>query len=257
MSMLNRFGLLPIVCVCLVASSPFMDGQGNYLALATVAFDVNYQPGVTKEDAGKVADYLQKDYSYLSEKLGLEFKRKVEVRIYDGVGKFLSEANQKKPWRTVVYLRGVLHVQPVQALLQRNVFEQSLSYELARAVLDQAVDKGCPQWLREAYAVYHCGEMANLTPAYGARLESFGDLDQDIQEYPNPPQRNDVHYILGMTMKFLFERYGEDKVTGLFRSFDGKTPVETVFKKLFNEDFPRIEKAWSRNISSVTKTLKK
>jgi hypothetical protein len=238
--------------VCLLAHA-----QGGYLSVATVQFDVNYQPGVTKEDAQRVADYLQKDYSYLSDKLRLEFKKKVEVRIYDSVGKFLAEINQKNPWRTVLYWKGVLHVQPVQALIQRKVFEQSLSYELARGLLDQAVGKGCPQWLREAYAVYHCGEMAGLTPAYGAKLGSFADLDQDIQEYPNPPQRNDVHFILGRTMKFLLERYGEDKTMDIFRAFDGTTPVEGVFKRVFHEDFSKVEKAWSAHIASVTKSLKK
>jgi len=257
MSKLDRVGILCASCICLTFFSLLVHAQGGYLSLATVQFDVNYQPGVTKEDAQRVADYLQKDYAYLSDKLHLEFKKKVEVRIYDAVGKFLAEINQKKPWRAVSYYRGVLHVQPVQALILRRIFEQSLSYELVRGLLDQSVNKGCPQWLREAFAVYHCGEMAGLTPAYGAKLGSFADLDQDIQEYPNPPQRNDVHYILGRTMKFLLERYGEDKTMGIFRAFDGTTSVEVIFKKEFNEEFSKTEKAWSAHIASVTKSLKK
>jgi hypothetical protein len=99
--------------------------------------------------------------------------------------------------------------------------------------------------------------MADLTPAYGAKLESFADLDQDIQEYPNPPQRNDVHYILGRTMKFLLERFGEEKTTGVYKSFDGRSPVEAVFKKTLGEDYRTLEKAWSGYIASVTKSLKK
>lgn len=243
------------ICALLLAVQ--LQAQGEYFSLATVQFEVHYQPGVTKEDAGKVAEYLQKEYAYLSAKLHLELKTKMDVRVYDGVGKYLAGANQKKPWRTVVYSRGVLHVQPVQALIQRKVFEESLSYELVRGLLDQAVNKGCPQWLREAYAVYHSGEMASLTPAYGAKLESFADLDQDIQEYPDPPQRNDVHYILGRTMKFLLERYGEEKTTNVFTAFDGRTSIEAIVKKTLGEDYARLEKAWSAHIASVTKTLKK
>ena len=177
--------------------------------------------------------------------------------IHGSVGKFLQETASKQPWRGGIYNRGVLHLQPVKALTARDLFERTISYELATAVLEQAGGKGCPLWLREAYAVYHCGEIANLTAPYGVTLTSFSDLDQDIQQYRVPPQRNDVHFILGHTMKFLIESFGEAKAWGVFKQFNGMATLDDVFKKSFNQDFSTIEKSWSAYIGSQTGRLPK
>jgi len=236
---------------------PSVQTQGVFSSVTTVHMNVQYQPGVSEEDARKAAEYLQNDYNYLSDKLGIDFKKRLEVKIYDSVGKFLTATNQKKPWRGAIYWRGVLHMQPVQALVQRGIFEQSISYELAVALLDLTSPKGCPRWLRESFAVYHCGEMANLTVPIGAKLSYFSDLDQDIQQYPDPPQRDDVHYVLGQTMKFLVEKFGEDKAFSIYKAFNGTTPIENIFKKAFKQEFRTVERTWANFIAAQTDTFKK
>jgi len=147
-------------------------------------------------------------------------------------------------------------MRPVEELVSRKIFEQALSYELAIAILDQTVSKGCPRWLQESYAVYHSGEMANLTPPIGTKLAEFSDLDQDIQQYPNPPQRDDVHYILGVTMKFLVEEFSESKAFGVFKVFNGMMPLEGVFKKQFNQEFRTIERTWTNFVDSQAESFK-
>lgn len=232
-------------------------GQETFSKISTVHVDVQYQRGISQEEAQRVADFLQKEYSVISDQVGIDLKKKLEVRIYDTIGKYLSKTNQRRPWRGAIYWRGELHMQPVGALETRHIFEQSLLYELALAILDQTSGKGCPRWLQESYAVYHSGEMANLTPPIGTKLAAFSDLDQDIQEYPNPPQREDVHYILGATMKFLVEQYGESKAFGVFKVFNGMTSIEGVFKKEFKQEFRTIERTWANFIESQAEAFKK
>lgn len=252
-----RFASSVAAAVCLVLAAGFTaSAQETFGKISTVHMDVYYQKGVSQEDAQKTADFLQNEYKVISEQLGLDLKQKLEVRIYDSIGKYLSKTNQRRPWRGAIFWRGVLHMQPVDALVARKLFEQSLLYELALAVLDQTSRKGCPRWLQEAYAVYHCGEMANLTPPIGMKLAAFSDLDQDIQQYSNPPQRDDVHYILGTTMKFFVEQYGEAKTFGVFKAFNGMTSVEAIFKKQFNQEFGTIERTWANFIDSQTEAFK-
>ena len=230
--------------------------QETFSTISTVHISVEYQRGVTEAEAKKVADYLQNDYKFISNQLGLDLRKKLRVRIYDSIGKYLSKTKQRKPWRGAIYWRGVLHMQPVGALVARNIFEQSLSYELALAVLEQTSGKGCRRWLQEAYAVYHSGEMADLTPPIGTKLAAFSDLDQDIQEYPDPPQREDVHYILGMTMKFLVDQYGDAKAFGVFKVFNGMLSLETIFKKQFKQEFRTIERTWANFIDAQSESFK-
>jgi hypothetical protein len=248
-------GLIGAVCVVLVMRGVAV-AQETFSTVSTVHFDVQYQRGITEEAAKKVADFLQTEYAFISNQIGLDLKKKLEVRVYETQGKYLSKTNQRRPWRGAIYWRGVLHMQPVDALETRKIFEQALLYELALAVLDQTSGKGCPRWLQESYAVYHSGEMANLTPPIGTKLSAFSDLDQDIQQYPNPPQRDDVHFILGSTMKFFVDQYGEDKAFSVFKVFNGMTPLETVFKKQFKQEFRTIERTWTNFIDSQAESFK-
>jgi hypothetical protein len=244
-----------LVVAIIAVIVPVAHSQGPFRVVKTVHFNVRYQRGINEADAKKVADYLQSDYQYISKKLGIDLKRSLDVRIYDSVGKFVMETRVNKPWRCGIYERRVLYLQPVEALEMRGLFEQTLSYELVHAVVDDISRMGCPMWLREAFAVYHSGEMANLSEPYGVRVSHFSDLQQDIQEYPDPPQRNDVHFVLGRTMKFFVDRFGEDKAFRLFAAYDGYSSSESVFRKVLHQEFSAIEKDWARYVGSHSGSL--
>ncbi|HXX62567.1 MAG TPA: hypothetical protein VEO56_02115 [Bacteroidota bacterium] len=242
-----------LLAACVPSAVP---AQDLFSTLSSAHFDVHYQRGVTPEEARKVMEYLQSQYKSLETDLGLQLKTKLDVRIYESVGKFLSETTLKRPWRGALYQRGVLHLQPVSALLQRKMFDKSIGYEMAIAFLEESGQKGCPRWLLESFASYYSGETAGMTPPLGARLTAFSDLNQDIQEYPNPPQRDDVHYILASTMTFLVQSYGEKKAFRVYREFDGATGVDRVFKKVFGDEYSTIEKGWAKYIASRTASFK-
>ncbi len=242
--------LLFLPLPCLLAQNPFE-------TLKTLHVEVKYEKGVSELSARQVADYLEDDYSYLNKKTGLVLQQPLVVRLYASLGSYISQSKMKKTWRGGFYERGVFHLQPVELLLKKNIMEQTLSFEFATAMLDEVGRKGCPRWLREAFAVSYSGEMAGLTPPYGMLISYFSDLDQIIQEYSDPPQRDDVHFVLGHTMKFLVDRYGEDRANGVFKAFDGVTGVEEVFAKQFKDSYTTIEKAWADHISTQTQKLKK
>lgn len=245
------------VLLLLLAALPgSLGAQPGFTALSTVRFDVKYQRGISADDAKKVADYLQSDYEYLSVTLGLDVRSRLEVRVYDSQGKYLDATGQKKPWRFAVFHRGMIHVQPVAVLVKERSLEKSLSYELALAVLAQAGGRGCPQWLREAYAVYHSGIMSDLTPPVGARVNSFGDLDEELQKNQQPPRRGDIQYLLGQTLKYLMEQYGEEKAVGVFRAFTGAESTEKVFQKHFGVEMSVAEASWAEYITAHSEPFK-
>ena len=204
----------------------------------------------------KVATFLQEDYRFLNEKLGIDMPQKLEVRIYDSRGKFMYEAANRADWRDVIFTKNILHVTPLAGIVSKKPFQRALSYEFALAFLDPLGDKGCPRWLREALAVYHSGEGEVLTAPMGGRMTSFADLNQDIQEYANPPQRDDVHFVLFQTMKFFLEKFGERKTYAMYKEFMTTFSVERVFKKTLGEDFSSIEKAWSGYVAAHSASMK-
>ncbi len=231
--------------------------QPGFSSLTTVRFEVKYQRGITVEDAKKVADYLQADYDYLSKKLSLDLSHVLEVRIYDTRGKYLEATKQNKAWRPAIFLRGILHVQPVTDPAAQSTIEKGLSYELSVALLEQTAGNGVPRWLRESFAVYHSGMMPDLSPPVGTKVSAFADLDQDIQQYPVPPRRYDVQFLLGQTMKHFVEQFGEEKAFSIFKAFDGAHSIEETFQKHFGVEYASIEKTWSAYIASQTESFRK
>jgi hypothetical protein len=227
-----------------------LEAQENPRRIQTVHVNLSYAEGLSGEDARHVADYLQSDYEYLSQKLGMIVAPPIEVVLYDSRPVFLAATRQPRISKGVVFSRNVLHVELGTLLGKEDLLEQSLSFELAMLMLDSAGARGCPRWLRESFGVYHSGEMTVLSAPQGPTPKYFSDLDQDIQQYPNPPQRDDLHYRLGMTMRFFMERFGEEKVYSLFRTFSGKESSEEVFKNTLGEDFEDIERAWAGFLAS-------
>jgi len=257
MTMLTRARNAGIAFLLVASLAPrILFAQDAFGTLSSTHFDVKYQRGVPQEDARKVMDFLQTEYRSLSADLGLEPKARIDVRIYESVGKYLEETTLKRAWRTAYYLRGTLHLQPLSAITQKKVFEKGIGYELALAFLEGSAQKGCPRWLVESFASYYSGETAGMTPPLGEKLTAFSDLNQDIQEYPNPPQREDVHYILSSTMTYFVQKYGEKRAFRLFREFDGTTSVDRVFKKVFEDEYSAIEKGWAKYIAARTASFK-
>ena len=248
------FALTFIACLALCPAAAI--AQDIYSSISTAHFEVKYQKGVAESDVRKVATLLQDDYRFLSERIGMEMPKKLEVRIYDSRGKFQYEAGTRADWRSVIFAKNILHISPVQGVLGKKPFLRALTFEFTLAYLDPLGDKGCPLWLREALAVEHSGEGDVLTPPMGARMMSFADLNQDIQEYPDPPQRDDVHYVLDRTMKFFRDKYGERKSYALFKEFQTTFSVERVFKKVLGEEFPAVEKAWAAYIAAHSAPMK-
>jgi len=211
----------------------------------TTNFEVKHQPGISETDARKTSDYLEQDYSYIRKTVGIDLEARPEVRIYESDQKFAKATGERNSSRGALSKRGIMHVKPVAKLESENRFAQVLSYELAVLVLDHAVQRGCPQWLVQSFGVYHSGKMVDLTPPTGRTVRYFSDLDQDIQEYPDPPRRQEVEYLLGTTMKFLVEKLGEEKAFSIFMKFDGTATVEEVFSSLSGQEYASIEKEWS------------
>ena len=231
--------------------------QGGTATLKGDKVDLIYPREAKENEIRNLMEFLQTDRRAILSQLGLTSEKTLQARTYESVSRFQSEAGQKQPWRGALYAKGTLHIQPVQALIQRGIYESSLAYEMAIVLLEPVASKGCPRWLRESYAVHHSGVLSRLTPAVGASLASFADLDQDIQEHPNPPGRDDVQYVLGTTMKFFVDRYGQEKAYRLFRDFDGKTPVDGVFKRVLGESYSTVETAWAQQIRALSAPVQK
>ncbi len=237
---------LPVALIVVLATSPLAISQAKFSTIRSVHFDVNYIQGVPEAKAQKVLDFLQSEYDTLKNRLVLELRKKLEVRVYDSPGRFRSDINMGRDVLPAMYVRGILYVlEPVPP----EGLEKAMRYQLSRVVLEQTAQLACPAWLREAFAIHRSGRMADLSPPGSVTVASFSDLSQDLEDAQTPVERADVDYVLGRTMQFFIERHGPAKAFGVFREFDGLLTIEKVFKKAFGEDYQDIEKSWSKYVA--------
>jgi hypothetical protein len=230
--------------------------QESFHSFRTSNFEIKYQPRISEKDARKVSDYLEQDYAYLSNVLRMNFGNLPEVRIYDSEQKFMRASNEKKGSRGARFRRAILHVKPVSEFGDGNKLAVALSMELPVIMLEQAIRLGCPQWLAQSFAVYHAGVMPDLSPPTGRKFRYFSDLDENIQEFPDPPQREDVEFVLGTTMKFFVETFGEEKSFRVFGKFDGATATEEIFRSYLGKEYDVTETAWAAYVSRAVPALR-
>jgi len=245
------------IALLLICASRTMDAQEMFSAISSAHFDIKYQGTTSEDDVRALLEFLERDYDAVIADLGLDSTLRLEVRLYASVGRYLSALNLRQAWRGAKYQRGVLHLQPIEELLKARILETSIGFELATALLEDAWTRGCPPWLRTAYAVYHSGALRTLSPPMGVRVRSFADLDQELQERTSPPDLDDLHYVLGQTMMFFIQRYGTTKAFGVFSAFDGERPVEEVFASVFGAPYEEIETRWHQHLTSVLPELKR
>ncbi len=252
-----RMSLIAIMLSVMLLMRSSVHAQPGYSSLKSVHFEAKYQKGVTEEEAKMTLEYLESEHEYFVKTLGLELKKSLEVRLYGAVGPYLEQSKQSKPWRLAVYQKNVLHVQPLKELARQHMFEKCLSYELSLAVLEQARMQGCPRWMCEAFAVYHSGMITDLEAPMGMSISAFADVDQQLQQFAVPPRRDDVLYVVGQTMQYFVEKFGEDKALSLFAAFDGSQSTLNVFKAHFGRDMKEIEQSWSTEMNSRLKPFKR
>ena len=240
---------IPWLLTVLVASVTFSTpatAQSTYATIRSVHFDVRYMPGVPDAEAKRVLEFLQSEYDTLRNRLGLEPKAKLEVRIYDSPARFRSEINMARDVLPAMYVRGILHVlEPMPA----EAFGKVMRYQLSRVFLEPAAQFSCPVWLREAFAVNYSGRMVDLSPPGSVVVASFADLSQDLEEAETPVERNDIDFVLRRTMQYFVQKYGEPKADSVFKEFTTTRTIENVFKKVFGEDFQNIEKDWAKFVA--------
>ncbi len=251
LKMPRRAGLCVVLLLSGCPIAGRLSAQEPYDSVTGAQIDVFYQSGVPRSDAEAVLAFLERDGQRLASRLGMPSPQHVEVRIHASTGKFMSETSTRDPWRGSKLVKGVLHVQPVQQLRRDGKLNMWLSAGFVEAFLDSSVRRGCPLWLREAFAAQWAGETAGLKPPRGFKLSSFSDLVQIMQDNPEPPRRDDVRFVLAQTMKFFMKKYGTRKSYAVFGKFDGSTTVETLFKKHFGDDYTAIERSWSKYVMSL------
>jgi len=216
--------------------------------MVTDHFIIKYENGNASVDVQHVAEILEASYIMLTTKYHLPIpQNKIDVRIYASTP-YYTQAVKVKWWFGAIYQRGTIHLQPPAILQKRGILETTLTHELVHAFLDNASLNGLPLWLNESAAVYFSGEMNRLKIPTSPGVRHFHDLERKIRTARSKTELDKTYYLLGLTMKFFIEEYGEGSVQALLNSFEQPQVIENVFNYALGEDYQTVERKWFQHV---------
>ncbi len=210
-------------------------------------FQIKYESRNAKSEVKRLADQLEGDYSFLSQKLGLKLKDRLNVYVYATVERFMQSTNAKD-WTGGVYFKGALHFQPLGTLKTKENLTLVASLTGYQAVLENLLNRNTPQWLKRSFIVYYSGRFEHLTPPGSTRMRLFSDFEEDLQLVNSPTDQDVVDYLLGLTIKFFVTTYSEKKVVELLKLFSGESPIEQTFERALGAKFDDVQSRWARYI---------
>jgi hypothetical protein len=218
-------------------------GQIKGLATRTTDnFRFRYDRNVRDPDIRKVGKLLQVLLAEYSGRLGIPLRRKVDVYAFSTSGRYQSDS-KSSVYDDASFRDGKIYLN-VSAVLKADT---SQSNPLARVVSDAILNelKWCPRWVAELYGMYAGKDLDRFGTPAQTRGASFSDLTEDYARADNPKDLAEIHAKLAATVRFLVDRYGQQKVEQMYRHFSRPSTLDNVFESAFGEKMPVIEKAWS------------
>jgi hypothetical protein len=216
--------------------------------MMTDHFIIKYENGVAQGDVQTVADILEMSYATLTSRRQMPLRQnRIDVSIHASTPHYVQSAKVK--WfMGGIYRDNTIHLQPPAVLQKRGILETTLTHELVHALLDDASHHGLPLWLNESAAVYFSGEMNRLKIPASLGVSRFHDLEKRIRTARSKSELDKTYYLLGLTMKFFIEEYGESKVQAVLSSFQQPQVIENVFNYTLGEDYQTVERKWLQHV---------
>ncbi len=217
---------------------------------ATENFRIIYDRSVSSKEISPIGKSLEEEYSRQQKKLGMSFSRKIVVYVFNSEQRYKSQS-KSLAFDDADAKSGKIYLS-LAVIKKRAEDRQNI---LARVVVKALLSEipFSPPWLNDAYGLYAGQETGRFGDPARMNIASFGDLFEEYNRAERPRDVKEVYAKLGVTIDFLIDKYGEEKVKETFVEFKtGKAP-ETVFASVFGENIQAIEQAW---VSALRATLK-
>lgn len=120
------------------------------------------------------------------ERAGVQFhlRRPIQIVIHATTADFIA-ATGLSGWSTGAARGDSIHLQPLDILRKRRIFETTLRHELAHAVVEEIGKGGTPRWLAEGLAIHFAGEASTL-PEMGAAAKLSRAAIEEALKTPKP-----------------------------------------------------------------------
>ncbi|MFC1480955.1 peptidase MA family metallohydrolase [Candidatus Neomarinimicrobiota bacterium] len=229
----------------------------NWQFIQTEQFDI-YFYGDNIELAEYVSEVASEAYTYLSDRLNWELKKRVSVMVYQSHADFQQN--------NVIFsfmqegILGVTELYKNRVVLpfegDYEAFHHTLRHELVHAMINDLVYGGnlqsvvsgriryaIPGWMNEGLADYLAGEWDPTADMYMRDLALSGEI-------------LDIPYLGGLyayhggksVWMYITSQYGEEAIAEIFGQIKAKASVERGLKAAIGQDFEQLSEAWRESL---------
>lgn len=204
----------------------------------TSAFTFKNTYNISGTDLKEISYFLETEYTRLKSKWNIYSKNKVEI--------FFCSSTDDFVWKTgadrrisALYKNNRIYLQPLNLLKGKKILFGVLRHELIHAMIDGLDKRNIPRWFNESFAIYISGELNRVKKKSTLKFTKMTELESctTSKDY-NVIETS--YYYLGLTMQFLIQQYGEEKIKSLLIESNNES-FASSFKSVMNESFESVE----------------
>ena len=214
---------------------------GNFQTHTTAYFRIKYEKNVSTEEIQKLGELMEAQYTEMRNNLNITLSHRIDVFVFGSPRRFRSES-KSKAFEDGDFQAGKIFLYFSRDLEKKQFLKSTISRVVSRSLLDEI--HGCPEWLKEAYALYLSNELDRFGQPARVTMRSFADLSEDYFKAERDAEVRELYAKLSATAYFLVQHYGDHKVTEMFSMLKRGMSMEEAFETAFGESITEIEKAW-------------
>ncbi|MDI6767542.1 MAG: hypothetical protein QME52_12035 [Bacteroidota bacterium] len=221
-----------------------------YKTYTTSNFNLRYEKTIPIKEIEEIGKICESKYNHYRNNLGTSLGSKSEIFILNTVGRFRAESQSR------VFDDGDYRAGKFYLLYSGDpTHKENLPFVISRMIVKALLEKNptCPEWLAEAYSLYAENDLLRYGKPARVNIASLNDLTEDYNRATSKKDIKELYAKLAFTIKFLVNRYGENKVEMMLKKFKSSSTLEEVFEASFNENFTEIERAWAKALQFSVK----
>jgi stage II sporulation protein D len=196
---------------------------GTIIGASAVGFEWKKQASerfdlLSEEPARDVAvlDIAERELASLEKHIGWKLTARPELRIFSTLDEYRNATGE--PGWVAASTRGrVIRLQPVGALLAKNILESTLRHELAHLLVEGRAKRGTPLWFREGLTLYLSSSESSIVAMPIAEIERTLTQSQDSEQVRR------AYRAAAAKVKQLIDQHSEDAVLAWLT--DGLPPI--------------------------------
>lgn len=238
------------ILLTLIAYQSIQAQFQHYQTLTTSNFIIRFEKGISNEDISKLSKTFDTVYYKLQKRLKISLSSRADVYVFSSKARFRSDAKSQL-FDDGIFRNGKIFINSQIFFSDEDRLQNGSKRLIALSILDRL--KLCPQWLKEAYALYVGEDLVRFSEPTRISLSTFSDLNEEFLRISSAKDEAEVYALLSSTAEFFVERYGGKKFERIFYEFYIGSSFEDAVEKSFGVALSEIEREWVKSIRAKRK----